>query len=96
LALIQEILTDDQLEKEFAHSLSEVAYEYSSQTKKSHKVPLDRPVWMRPKFIKAEKKIKIPANLIPIGNTINLSDEIEKKHLQKTESRPDMEGLSAS
>lgn len=71
LAKIQEILVDEQLEREFQHSLSEIAYPYNSSTKKSEFRPLTRPAWMRPKVkIEKIKKRKIPATSLPIG-TVN-------------------------
>lgn len=66
LAKIQEILTDEQLEREFIYSLSEIAYPYDQATKKSHFKPLPRPPWMRP-AIKEIKKRKIPASYLPVG-----------------------------
>lgn len=69
LAKIQEILSEKQLEKEFLHGLSEVAYVYDSQTKKSTYKPLPRPSWMRPK-VKVEeiKRIRMPISSLPVGN----------------------------
>jgi hypothetical protein len=80
LAKIQEILTDEQLEREFQHSLSEIAYPYNSQTKKSEFHPLQRPHWMRPK-IKETPKIKIPAIYMPIGvvDYDSLPEELKPK-----------------
>lgn len=66
LAKIQEILTEDQLEREFQHSLSEVAYPYDKSTKMSRYAPLTRPHWMRPK-VKDIKKRKMPRVNLPIG-----------------------------
>lgn len=66
LARIQEILTDEQLDREFTHSLSEIAYPYDQSTKKSHYKPLPRPPWMRP-AIKEVKRYKIPASYLPVG-----------------------------
>lgn len=69
LAKIQEIVVDDQLNKEFVYGLSEIAYHYDKGSKTSKFVPLPRPHWMRPK-IKPIKKIVIPAHMLPIGNVI--------------------------
>lgn len=68
LAIIQEILVDEQLEHEFYYGLSEAAYSYDQATKKSKFVPLTRPHWMRPK-VEPEKieKILIPVSLMPMG-----------------------------
>jgi hypothetical protein len=66
LATIQEILTQDQLDKEFYYSLSELAYPYNASTKKSSFQPMKRPMWMMPK-IKEVPRFKMPASLLPIG-----------------------------
>lgn len=66
---IQEILTDDQFEREWQHSLSEIAYSQDKKGKYTYH-QLRRPNWMlrlRP------KKIKILKKLIPSGNIIDLS-----------------------
>ncbi len=69
LAKIQEIMTDDQLEREFEYGLSEMAYSYDKNTKKSKFVPLPRPHWMRKK-IQAVKRFPIPVSMMPMGNVI--------------------------
>lgn len=81
LALIQEILTEQQLEKEFQWSMSEIAYQYNKSTKTSKFVPLTRPYWMLPKS-KEIKIVKIPRAYLPMGNIVDLSGmakEIEKQ-----------------
>jgi len=65
-SFIQEILTDEQLEREFRYSLSEIAYPYNSSTKKNEFKPLERPYWMWKKAPEI-KKIKIPKALMPQG-----------------------------
>ena len=67
LAKIQEILTDEQLELEFHHHLSEISWQYDKNTKKSVYQPLDRPHWMRPKA-KPIPRFKIPVSMMPMGN----------------------------
>lgn len=69
LAKIQEILTDEQLDREFYYGLSEVAYQYDKGSKKSKYSPMPRPHWMRP-TIKPIEKIIIPASMLPVGNVI--------------------------
>ena len=64
LSMIQEIMVDKQLEKEFQYGLSEIAYPYNKSTKKSVFKPLDRPYWMRPTF---NPQIDIPRFKIPVG-----------------------------
>jgi hypothetical protein len=72
LSYIQEIFVDDQLDKEFVYSLSEVAYPYNKSTKKSEFHPLPRPVWMQ-KEIKEVKKIKMLRSMLPVGNVTDVS-----------------------
>lgn len=67
LSLVQEILVGEQLEKEFTWSLSEIAYPYNKNTKKSEFKPLKRPSWMLGE-IKKLKTFKIPKDLMPMGN----------------------------
>lgn len=71
LAKIQEIIVDDQLEKEFYHGLSETAYVYNKNTKQSKFVPLSRPYWMQPKVQPEKiKKFQIPVAMMPVGNIV--------------------------
>jgi hypothetical protein len=69
LAKIQEIIVEDQLDKEFIYGLSEVAYHYDKNTKTSRFVPMPRPHWMRaqPKPI---QRFLIPVSMMPMGNVI--------------------------
>ena len=78
LALIQEILVDDQLEKEFYHHLSEISYVYDKSTKKSEYKKLPRPSWMVRQGVKNSKPVKIEKRLLPVGNVVNLVDEAKK------------------
>jgi hypothetical protein len=66
IGLLQEILLDKQLQKEFQWSMSEVAYSYNNTTKITKFIPLERPEWMKPKQ-KPVKKIKIKVSELPIG-----------------------------
>ena len=81
LAYIQEIFTNQYLDKEFLWSTTEIAYEYNKTTKKSKYVPLPKPYWMLPeiKDDKKRKSIAIPKSLLPVGNVINLYDPKEIK-----------------
>lgn len=83
LAIIQEILVDEQLEHEFYYGLSEVAYPYDQATKKSRFVPLTRPHWMRPK-VEPDKieKIMIPIELMPVG-VVDYSNALPPELLPK-------------
>lgn len=70
LAKIQEILTDEQLDREFFHGHSELAYTYDSGSKKSTFVPLPRPPWMH-KPIQPTRKLVFPKGSLPLGNVNN-------------------------
>lgn len=66
MQLLQEILVDEQLEKEFSWSLSEIAYPYNKSTKKSEYKPMPRPIWMQPEVPKV-KIIRMPKSILPVG-----------------------------
>lgn len=98
LALAQEILTEEQLDKEFAYGLSEVAYPYNSSTKKSSYKPLPRPYWMK-ETTSDLKKHKFPKSMLPVGVIEDVSgmpleynplrDYVQKKtETKKTEPPP--------
>ena len=67
IALLQEVLTDDQLDKEWQWGLSEIAYPYNESTKKSEFKPLPRPVWMQKELRKPIKAVRINASMLPVG-----------------------------
>lgn len=78
LAIIQEILTDEQLDREFAWGLSERAYSYDPTSKQSKFIELPRPYWMKPK-IEPVKKMKMPKMMLPVGNVnMDAVDEATK------------------
>lgn len=66
-AHLQEILTDEFLEREFYHQLSELAYKYDKGSKKSNYVPMKKPYWMNPAAPKEIKKIKVRRDMLPVG-----------------------------
>jgi hypothetical protein len=74
LAMVQEILTDDQLEREFYWGLSEIAYPYNKSTKQNRYQPLERPQWMLP-VPEKPKQIRIRRSLLPEGMIINVGDK---------------------
>lgn len=76
LALLQEIIIDEQLQKEWEWGMSEIAYPYNQQTKKSEYKPLNRPSWMEEKK-EPPKKTKIPISMLPIGNIIRYNNANE-------------------
>jgi hypothetical protein len=67
LALVQEVLTDEQLNKEFLWGMSDKSATYDTKTKTTKFNDLPRPYWMKKK-IEPPKKIIMPANLLPVGN----------------------------
>ena len=66
LALVQEIITDEQLDREFQWSMSDKNYIYNSSTKTSKANPLERPYFMKVE-VQAPKKILIPKSMMPQG-----------------------------
>lgn len=72
-ALVQEILTDEFLDREFEYSLSEVAYPYNKSTKKSVYKPMERPYWMRPIAPMQPKKVKMRKDTLPVGRVLDVS-----------------------
>ena len=66
IALIQEAITDEQLDKEFFWSMSDKSYIYNYQTKSGKPNPLERPYFMR-EPIAEPAKIQMPANVLPAG-----------------------------
>lgn len=90
LAKIQEILTDEQLEREFYYGLSEIAYSYDQRSKKSKFEPLPRPHWMKAKVEPEKiKKFAIPASMLPFGvvNPDALPDELLPKKYETKETQ---------
>jgi len=75
IALIQEILVDEQEDREWSWSLSEVAYSYDKASKKSKFNPLRKPEWMMPIRKEQEiKKVKIRASEMPMGLILRWDD----------------------
>ena len=73
LALLQEAMVEEQLQKEWEWSLSEVAYFYNESTKKSEFRPLPRPSWMQSEIIAPPvKKVKILKSMLPVGKVVHL------------------------
>ena len=68
VALVQEIQVDEQIQREFEHSLSEIAYQYDKASKKSKFVPLHRPPWMV--LRKELPKTRLPKAYLPMGKVI--------------------------
>lgn len=79
-ALMQEICTQEQLEKEWQYALSEKSMVYNASTKKSTFHPLPRPNWMIPSQPK-KGPMKLPKKLIPVGEILDPSGVM--KQLEK-------------
>lgn len=78
IGFIQEIEADEQADKEFIHSLSEVAYPYSEATKKHKYVPLQKPLWMIKRSVE-EVETLLDRRLLPIG-VIHHADGTESEY----------------
>lgn len=76
IALLQEIEINEQLDREFIYSLSEIAYPYDSNRKVGVFKPLERPVWMR-EYAKVlePRKTKIRKDMMPVGLIIGHKDD---------------------
>jgi hypothetical protein len=66
IALLQETLVNDQLQKEWEWGMSQNAFSYDEITKTSKFIPLERPEWMQPSP-KPVEKIRIRASQLPVG-----------------------------
>lgn len=77
LALLQEIEVEAQLDKEWEHSLSEIAYPVDPSSKKSKFVPLKRPRWMEGQVALIIKTRKFPVKFLPPG-ILKMNDETPK------------------
>lgn len=67
IAKVQEILTDEQLEREFLWGMSDKSVSYNARTKTSKFHELPRPYWMKKK-IEKPRVMTMPASILPIGN----------------------------
>ncbi len=68
VGFIQEILVDQQFEREFFYSLSEIAYPYDKATKRSRYIPMNRPAWMV--IGGGRKDQRVLKDSLPVGNVI--------------------------
>lgn len=70
MALIQETMLAEQMDREFQWSMSEASVSYDPKTKKTKPNPLPRPYWMKsanPNDPLPIKKFKMPKGLLPVG-----------------------------
>ncbi len=75
IGVYQEIILDEQFEKEWEWGLSERAFVYNKSSKTSSFKPLGRPDWMSmydPSEPQPVKKIRIPVKAMPVGVIISL------------------------
>jgi hypothetical protein len=68
LALLQEIIADEQQQREFLHSLSEIAYPYDKGSKKNRFKPLSRPAWMA--VPGRERTVRMRRDMLPVGTIL--------------------------
>lgn len=66
LQLAQEIITDEQLDREFLWNMSDKSYIYDYKTKSGKPNPLERPYFMKEE-VKPPVMMKIPAYMLPEG-----------------------------
>ncbi len=79
IGLYQEILIDDQMQREWEYGITELAYPYNKTTKQCEFKPLTRPMWMRG-ITPKPKKIKILKSLLPVGNVVGLDNDKRTKN----------------
>ncbi len=80
IGLFQEISIQEQMEKEWQWSLSDIAYQYDKSTKKSVYKPLARPNWMTPMVPKQLPVVRIKQSHLPMGNVVNVqAEEVERR-----------------
>jgi hypothetical protein len=70
MAKVEEILLDEQLQREFQWGMSEASVIYDSKSQTSKPNPLPRPYWMKtanPTDPLPIKKVRIPSHMLPVG-----------------------------
>jgi len=81
IAYIQEILVDDQFEREFQHVHSEMSYTFDKATKKSKYMPLERPAWMvlgtvvEQELRRKDLVTKIHRDMLPAGVVLSRTEK---------------------
>lgn len=75
IGLYQEILIDEQLQKEWQWGLSEIAYSYDKASNQSKFNPLERPYWMLPIAPTRLPIIRMRVDMLPVGNIVVLGDK---------------------
>jgi len=84
LPIIQEILVEEQLTKEFQWTMSERSSYYDDKAKVSKANPLPRPDWMHKHIdpIKELKVTKIPTGMMPMGQGLTVEQIIASQKTQ--------------
>lgn len=89
MAYVQEILLDQQIDREFLWSMSEASSIYDERTKTAKPNPLPRPYWMT--TVKADEplpipKINIPKNFLPVGNVNydSVTEDLKPKEINSS------------
>jgi hypothetical protein len=72
-AYIQEIMVSEYHEREDKRALSEVSYKYDKVTKTSQFIPTPVYSWMIDE--RPPAPVRIPANVLPVGNVIRMEDD---------------------
>jgi hypothetical protein len=67
IGLLQEILIDEQMQKEWEWGISEVSHGYNADTKKSEFHELPRPEWMKDITPATPKRFKMLKSMLPAG-----------------------------
>lgn len=91
LKLIQEIIVDEQLDREFLWSMSDRSYIYNYKTKSGKPNPLERPYFMKEET-KAPEKMLIPKSMMPMGN-VSYATLSTDYHPKEIKHQSNMEGL---
>lgn len=74
-AYLQEIMIAEYDEADERRSLSELAYHYDKNSKKSTFRPIPRPSWMKDDTSGQPKLRRVRRDMLPIGNIINLTNK---------------------
>jgi hypothetical protein len=72
ISLMQEILINEQLNREWEWGLSEIAYSYNPTSKESKLRKLPRPDWMEVILFKPIKKVRMLRSMMPVGAVIRM------------------------
>jgi hypothetical protein len=77
LGLLQEVLADRQLDREFQHNLSDLSYDWDTHGHGKLR-PLERPAWMQLPLHGKEIKTRMLKRLLPIGVVVTDAGNTEQ------------------